>query len=100
MMLAPTLAGHPPRTAIGRRWRATRSIALDIAVLGLAAAACAALFLEGGFEALLGGAFGAAFGARDARSNAVSGALGGLFVGAMFAGFFHGALAAFVTALL
>lgn len=98
MMLAPTLAGNPPRTAMRRRWRAARSITIDVLVLSAAAAACLALFFDGGLEALVGGAIGAALGARQEHGMA-PGALAGLFVGSMFAGFFHSALVAIVTAL-
>jgi uncharacterized protein YcfJ len=99
-MLAPTLAGNTPRTAVRRRWRATRSIALDMAILAATAALCAVFFVDGGLEALLGGMIGAAIGARAGNGGIVSGALGGLFVGTMFAGLFHEALASLVSALI
>lgn len=103
MMLAPTLAGDGPRTRTAQRVRA-RSLAIDFSVLAVCVAIAAALFLQGGLEALAGAAIGALLGARGAYwrnarlAGAVSGAFAGLFAGALFAGFFHGALVAAFTA--
>jgi hypothetical protein len=102
MMLAPTLAGTPPRPALRRRWRFAH-ILLDLVVLAVGVGLCGFLLFDGGLEALIGAGLGAVLSARNATThtarNAVSGALGGLFAGAMFAGFFHNAIEALVFAL-
>lgn len=79
----------PPRGTFWGRLKANGE-RLDALILALFLAACAALFFEGGAEALLGSLIGSAIGARS--GNAISGAFGGLWAGAMLAGFFHGPL--------
>ncbi len=96
MILASTLANDSarPRSSSVR----SRNIALDGVLLAGFAAMAAALFFEGGLEALIGASAGAILGARGAvwpnarLPSAISGAFAGLFAGALFAGFFHGAL--------
>ena len=87
------------RRARLRRSNPTRlDLRLDTLILGLALIVCAALFPQGGLEALLGAAAGALIALRAPGRSAVSGALAGLWAGAMCAGFFHGALVALVSA--
>ena len=91
MTLATTTSATPPR-----RLRLGRTgYTLDLMLFVIAAALCAALFFQGGLEALIGAGVGACFSARNAKA-ALSGALAGLFAGALFAAFFHGALIALV----
>jgi membrane associated rhomboid family serine protease len=91
MTLATTTSAPSPR-----RLRLTRTgYALDLTLFVIAAALCAALFFQGGFEALIGAGLGAFFSARNPKA-AISGAFAGLFAGALFAAFFHDALAALV----
>jgi hypothetical protein len=73
-------------------------VALDLAILAIAAMICGLLFFQGGFEALVGAGIGAALAKRNG-SPMSSGAFAGLFAGAMFAGFFHGALVSLINAL-
>jgi len=91
MTLATTTSITPPR-----RLRLARTgYVLDLTLFVLAAVLCAALFFQGGLEALIGAGLGAFFSARNARAT-LSGAFAGLFIGALFSAFFHSALAALV----
>lgn len=91
MTLATTTSVARPR----RLRLAREGYALDLTLFVAAAAVCAALFFQGGLEALVGAAVGAALSQRNAQA-ALSGAFAGLFVGALFAAFFHGAIAALI----
>lgn len=91
-MLAPTVTGHRPRAALRGRWRRTRGVGVDLAMLALMIALCFAFLLQGGFETLIGGALGALAASRRGLVSTLSGAFAGLFAGALFAGFFHQAL--------
>lgn len=73
-------------------------IALDVAILAIAAAICGLMFFQGGLEALVGSVIGAVLAKRHGAPLS-SGAFAGLFAGAMFAGFFHGALVSLISAL-
>lgn len=86
-----TTVSHPRRLRLARQ-----GYALDLTLFAIAATICAALFFQGGLEALIGAGLGAVFSTRNAKA-ALSGALAGLFAGAMFAAFFHGALAALLS---
>jgi len=93
MTLTTAIApGKMRRMRLRRATRARADLTFDTVVLAVAATVCAAMFFQGGLEALLGAGLGAAIGARS--STIVSGALAGLFAGTLFAGFYHGALTA------
>ncbi len=98
MMLAPTMAG----STRARRVRATRGVTLDFTLLWIGVAVCAALFFQGGLEALIGAGIGAMLSAHSAGSSTpratISGAFAGLFAGALLAGLFHDAIASLVIA--
>lgn len=103
MMLAPTLTGNGPQTALRKPWRKTRDLVVDGALLALGLGVCALLLFDGGLEAVIGAGLGALIGARDAPQHSVSrsaiaGAFAGLFAGAFFAGFFHGAIITAIAA--
>jgi hypothetical protein len=102
MMLAPTLVGRSPRSALRlRRPANARSAALDATLLIIAMGVCGVLFFDGGLEAMIGSALGAAIAIRKTASPAAlcSGAFAGLWIGAMFAGFFHEPIVAVLTDL-
>jgi hypothetical protein len=103
MMLAPTLTGDGPQTALRKPWLSTRHLVLDGALLAAALGVCAMMLFQGGLEAVIGAGVGALMGARQAPQHsvsrsAISGAFAGLFVGAFFAGFFHDAIARVIAA--
>jgi hypothetical protein len=96
MTLTTTMTSR--RLRLRRANPARLDLSVDRIVLAVATSFCAFLFVQGGFEALLGAGAGAAIAAR-ARTSPVSGALAGLFAGALCAGFFHGAFVALVQPL-
>ncbi|MBC7769938.1 MAG: hypothetical protein H7124_14235 [Phycisphaerales bacterium] len=97
MSLTTTLASAQ-RTRQRRTLGFSRYLTLDTFILAAALAVCAVLFSQGGLEAMLGAFVGAILAWREGQ--AVSGALAGLFAGTMFAGFFHGAIAALIQAII
>lgn len=97
MTMAPTLTGNA--RASRRSFQLSfHGVALDGTLFIVAASVCAALYQQGGIEALAGAVIGTALQRQDARTR-LAGAFAGLFAGAMLAAFFHDALTSALSAI-